>query len=69
MFQVSRALLLLLLLLLGLSALLHAARSVRPRRKSQAKGGRVKLDPDPPAWPEISGTSLANRSLSPWAYK
>lgn len=59
------------LLLLGLLALLHAARNVKSRQQSQPKGRRLRLELDPSVWPELSSmmpSSLANRSLSPWTY-
>ncbi|XP_029705730.1 interleukin 17a/f3 isoform X2 [Takifugu rubripes] len=59
------------LLLLGLLALLHAARNVKSRQQSRPKGRRLRLEIDPSVWPELSSMtapSLANRSLSPWTY-
>lgn len=65
-FQVSRV-----LLLLGLSTLLHAAADATPK---QRKGMRVNLALDTLARPETPGRAasfhsfLANTSLSPWTY-
>lgn len=61
-----------LLLLLGLSTLLHGARNATPKQQSRPKGQRVKLALDRLVWPELSGRtplSMANMSLSPWTYK